>query len=127
MPGQSTHARYHTGKQKGRVREKLTLRQMPPRPEWESTEWWQQQLAHMPATECARNIMHGFARIFTTATYLGRTITHHCPVCGWEKAALVQEGGLEPCVPSPPLPVKSKTLRHGAQLTRPKRHREDED
>ena len=95
-----------------------------PRPAWESPAWWQAQLEQTPSAECGRNALHGICTTFTTVTRLGRTITHHCPVCGWEKPVLVQEGGLEPCVPADALPPKSLGKR-GAQLTRPKR--EDED
>ena len=102
----ATHARVSIGKQKGRVRERLVTRPLPPRPEWESTEWWQRQLAQTPLVACARNATHGDCATFTTITHLGRTITRRCPVCGWEQAVLVQEGGLEPCPPSLALPVK---------------------
>ena len=81
------------------------------RPVWESSAWWQRQLEQTPSATCVRNVLHGTCVTFTTATKLGRTITHHCPVCGWEKPVLVQEGGLAPCMPVSELPKKVKIKR----------------
>mgnify|MGYP001590169303 FL=1 len=76
-----------------------------PAPAWLTREWWQQALAQLPERVCERVADHGSAYTYYTASFAGQSVGYHCHVCGWDKAALVQEGGQAPCAPSPALPA----------------------
>lgn len=102
---QTNHPNYHTGTQPGRKwdikndRLESLWGPNPPRPEWESSEWWAVKANALPGRDCGKNNLHGPCTVRYSTMFSGRTLAYHCLPCGWTETVLVQEGALAPVAP----------------------------
>ena len=88
------------------------------RPPWIHQRWWLSRLAALPLIPCGKIPDHGETVGYYTPLYAGQILGHRCPVCGWDKPVLVQEGFSDPCPPVTPLPVTLSRAEKQAEYRR---------
>ena len=77
---------------------------------WEQGEWWRLRAHELPARDCARNALHGPARLYFHSSALGKVLGYSCRACGWDAPVLVQEGPGEPSAPLREAPLSNHQL-----------------
>jgi hypothetical protein len=70
----------------------------PPPETWDDPMWWYGEVRKLPGVVCPRCDHAAFAKYWVTGA--GRQIGYSCPMDGWERVILVQDGwGVQPQVP----------------------------